>query len=296
MKPVPFGYIRPQTLADACRILADDEDALVLAGGQTLIPMLSMRLARPSQLVDISRIDGLAGIKVEPGQITIGAMTRQVEVERSPEIASQLPLLAAAMPWIGHTPTRTRGTIGGSVANADPSAEIPLVLATLGGHIELAHTGGTRSITAHDFFIGPMLTAKEPGECLVAIRLPRWNNGRIGVGFHEVASRKSDFAMVSAAAQVSLDPAGLCTACAVGIGGVTGVPLGLSQAAAELVGTALTDDDIGQVARSAVTNLSAMTDPHASAAYRKRAAAKLIAQALADARDNAQAQQEGTAS
>ncbi len=293
MKPVPFGFIRPTTIADACRILADDDDALVLAGGQTLIPMLSMRLARPSQLVDISRIDGLAGIAVETEQIAIGAMTRQADVERDPVIATHLPLLAAVMPWIGHGPTRTRGTVGGSVANADPSAEIPLVLATLGGEIELAHAGGTRSIAARDFFLGPMLTAIQPGECLIAIPLPRWSAGRIGIGFHEVASRRSDFAMVSAAAQVSLDSAGICTACAVGIGGVTGMPLALPEAANALVGTALTASDIASFAQVAVTDLSAMTDPHASAAYRKRAAVKLIAQALGDARDGALTQETG---
>ena len=163
MKPVPFGYIRPDTLADACRILVDDDEALVLAGGQTLIPMLSMRLARPTQLVDISRIDGLAGIDVQAHQLKIGAMTRQAEVERSAVIASHIPLLAAVMPWIGHAPTRARGTVGGSVANADPSAEIPRALVTLGGEVELAHTGGSRSVAAREFFLGPMITAMEPG-------------------------------------------------------------------------------------------------------------------------------------
>lgn len=287
MKPVPFDYARPATLTEACRLLADDADALILAGGQTLIPMLAMRLARPSRLVDISRIDGLAGIDIGPDTVTIGAMTRQAEMERSQSLADALPLVAAMLPWIGHAPTRTRGTIGGSVANADPAAELPLALVALDGEIDLASTDGQRTVAARDFFLGPMMTALEPGECITALRLPRWSAPRIGIGFHEVANRRSDFAMVAAAAQVALDDNGTCTACTIGIGGVTGAPLALTGAAAALVAGTLGDAEIAAAARAAVADLDAMSDPHASAAYRKRAAADLVAKALIDARDSA---------
>lgn len=287
MKPVPFDYARPATLAEACRILADDADALILAGGQTLIPMLAMRLARPTRLVDISRIDGLAGIDIGPDTVTIGAMARQAALERSRPLADALPLVAAMLPWIGHAPTRTRGTIGGSVANADPAAELPLALVTLDGAIDIAGADTQRTVAARDFFLGPMMTALEPGECIVALSLPRWSAPRTGIGFHEVANRRSDFAMVAAAAQVTLDAQGTCTACTIGIGGVTGTPLALTDAAAALVSGSLADADISTTARAAVAGLDAMSDPHASAAYRKRAAADLITKALVDARDSA---------
>lgn len=139
MKPAPFEYVRPDSLAEACEILAADEDARIIAGGQTLIPMLAMRLARPTRLVDILRLKELKGVRSEDGAIVIGAVTRQVEVERSEEVHRRLPLLIKALPWIGHPPTRNRGTVGGSMANADPSAEIPLVAVTLGAEIEIAN-------------------------------------------------------------------------------------------------------------------------------------------------------------
>ena len=138
MKPAPFDYVRPGSLAEACALLAGDEDARVIAGGQTLVPMLAMRLARPARLVDILRLPELAGISEQPGAIVIGATTRQAQAERDPLIGKALPMLARVLPWVGHPPTRNRGTIGGSIANADPSAEIPLVAVTLGAEIVLA--------------------------------------------------------------------------------------------------------------------------------------------------------------
>src|ERR1700744_3222222 len=139
MKPAPFDYVRPASLAEVCEILAADEDARVIAGGQTLIPMLAMRLARPTKLVDILRLNDLHGIRAEADAVVIGAVTRQVEVERSEIVRRSLPLLTKALPWVGHPPTRNRGTVGGSIANADPSAEIPLVAVTLGADIEIAN-------------------------------------------------------------------------------------------------------------------------------------------------------------
>ena len=198
MKPAPFDYVRPETLAEACALLAGDEDARVIAGGQTLVPMLAMRLARPAKLIDILRLPELAGIREEDGAVIVGATTRQAQAERDPVIRASVPMLARVLPWVGHPPTRNRGTVGGSIANADPSAEIPLVAVTLGAEILLATPDGPASMPADDFFIGPMLTTIGMGECISAIRFPIWPHKRIGTGFFEISARKSDFAFVAA--------------------------------------------------------------------------------------------------
>src|SRR6202166_3021012 len=146
MKPAPFNYVRPASLAEACRLLADDEDARLIAGGQTLVPMLAMRLARPARLIDILRLPELAGIRQERGAVVVGATTRQAHAERDPVIRASVPMLARVLPWVGHPPTRNRGTVGGSIADADPSAEIPLVAVTLGAEIVLATKAGPRRL------------------------------------------------------------------------------------------------------------------------------------------------------
>lgn len=287
MKAAPFEYHRAQSVDDACRLLAADDDARIIAGGQTLIPMMALRLARPTRLIDIMRIPGLAGIREDAGTIRIGAATRQVEVERSPLIATRLPLLAAAMPWVGHAPTRSRGTVGGSVANADPAAEISLVLATLGGTVRLRNASVTQDINATEFFVGPMVTAAAPTACLIEVAMPAWSERRVGVGFAEIASRRSDFAYAAAAAQVALDADGKCTRCAVGIGGATAVPTRLDIACNALVGTRLDAKAIADAVAEATSRLEYMSDSHATPAYRHRAARSLAEKALAEARDQA---------
>src|SRR5450755_3712070 len=183
MKPAPFDYVRPDTLAEACALLAGDEDARLIAGGQTLVPMLAMRLARPAKLIDILRLPELAGIRQEPGFVTVGATTRQAQAEHDPVIRASLPMLARVLPFVGHPPTRNRGTVGGSIANADPSAEIPLVTVTLGAEIMLATVDGPASVPADDFFVGAMLTSINHGDCVSGVRFPVWPHRRIGVGF-----------------------------------------------------------------------------------------------------------------
>src|SRR5450755_1876214 len=207
MKPAPFDYVRPGSLTEVCELLAGDEDARVIAGGQTLVPMLAMRLARPLRLIDILRLPELAGIRKDKEAVVVGATTRQAQAERDPVIRASVPMLAQVLPWVGHPPTRNRGTIGGSIANADPSAEIPLVAVTLGAEIMLATTAGPTSMPADDFFIGPMLTSIGQGECVSAIRFPVWPHKRIGDGLFEISARRSDFAFVAAAAQVAFDEA-----------------------------------------------------------------------------------------
>ena len=285
MKPAPFDYVRAKSLAQACELLANDEDARVIAGGQTLVPMLAMRLARPAKLIDILRLPELAGIRPEPGVLVVGATTRQAQAERDPLTKAAVPMLARVLPWVGHPPTRNRGTIGGSIANADPSAEIPLVAVTLGAEIVLASTQGSNSMPADDFFIGPMLTSISPAECISAIRFPVWSQQRIGVGFFEISARKSDFALVAAAAQVALDDDGRCLEAVLGVGGVGDRPLRLDVSS--LAGTMLDAASVTSAVDAATPDMEATSDLHASAAYRRRVATVLCKRALEAARVDA---------
>jgi CO/xanthine dehydrogenase FAD-binding subunit len=281
MKPAPFEYVRPASLAEACAMLADDEDARIIAGGQTLIPMLAMRLARPAKLVDIIRLKELSGIRHNDNALVIGAVTRQVEVERSETVRSTLPLLAKALPWVGHPPTRNRGTVGGSIANADPSAEIPLVAVTLDADIEIESPAGRSAMQADDFFIGPMLTSVMPGDCVCAVRFPVWSEQSVGTAFLEVSARQSDFAFVAAAAQVAIDADGRCIRAALGLGGIGDRAIRLDVS--PLIGAVPTAAAISDVVRALTRDLEASSDLHATAAYRRRVAATLGARALEDA-------------
>ena len=287
MKPAPFDYVRPTSLVEACELLAADEDARLIAGGQTLVPMLAMRLARPARLIDILRLPELAGIRKENNAVVVGATTRQAHAERNPIIKASLPMLARVLPWVGHPPTRNRGTVGGSIANADPSAEIPLVAVTLGAEIMLATTKGPASVPANDFFLGPMLTSIGHGDCVSAIRFPVWPYSRVGVGFFEISARKSDFAFVAAAAQVALDDEGRCLDVALGLGGVADRPTRLDVSS--LIGTKLDTTSVSAAVNDASANLEAMSDLHASAAYRRRVAVTLGIRALEQARGDAAA-------
>ncbi len=295
MKPAPFEYVRPASLAEACSVLAHDPDARLIAGGQTLVPMMAMRLANPSRLVDIARLDVLRGVRDENDAIVLGAVTRQVEAERSDLVAAKLPLLAAAMPWIGHAPTRARGTIGGSIANADPAAEIPLVLVTLGGSVRVRDDAKDYDVAAADLFVGPMTTAIPATACITAARFPVWREPRIGVGFHEVSARKSDYAYVAAAAQVALDDAGRCVRCALGIGGATPVPTGLGVIDQQLRGTEPDHATISAAVAAVLADIEIMQDAHVSTRYRRRVAQGLAERALTDAIHAARADMGGDA-
>lgn len=281
MKPAPFDYVRPGSLKDACDILASDDDARIIAGGQTLVPMLAMRLARPSRLVDIARLDELRGIRSEQGALVIGAVTRQAEVERSALARRALPLLAKALPWVGHPPTRSRGTVGGSISHADPSAEIPLVAVTLGAEVEIANASGNTTMPADEFIIGPMLTAVMPGDCVRAVRFPVWSHTRIGTGFHEVSARQSDFAFVAAAAQVALDEDGRCIEAVLGLGGVGDRAIRIDVAA--LVGHDPSAAAASDIVRAALADIEIGSDLHVSESYRRRVAVTLVVRALDDA-------------
>ena len=286
MKPAPFDYVRPTSVAEVCALLAADEDARVIAGGQTLVPMLAMRLARPTTLVDILRLRELRGFADEGDAIRIGAVTRQVDAENEPLVARKVPLLARALPWVGHAPTRNRGTIGGSIANADPSAEIPLVAVTLGAELLFQEPDGPTDMPADDFFLGAMVTAIASGACLTQIRFPVWDEPRIGASFHEISARRSDYAFVSVAAQVALDADGCCTRIALGVGGVDDRPVRI-KAIEALVGGVLTDKRVRDAVADELATLEPMSDLQASAAYRRRVANLLTQRAVADARAEA---------
>jgi carbon-monoxide dehydrogenase medium subunit len=249
--------------------------------------MMAMRLARPSRLIDIARIDALHCIREESNAIVVGAATRQATAAASATIAMKVPLLAAALPYVGHAATRARGTVGGSVANADPASEIPLVLTTLAGWIVLRDRSGSSGIAADDLFLGPMMTAAPRDACIIEICFPVWQVPRIGVGFQEISARRSDFALVAAAAQIALDEGGRCTACVFGIGGASAAPQRYDSVAGSLIGSHLSDDEIANAAYAAADEIEIMSSPHASDAYRRRAAATLGARALMQARNDA---------
>lgn len=287
MKPVPFEYRRAASVPEACALLADDPGALLIAGGQSLMPMLAMRLARPTRIIDILRTPGLAGIHVGDTHITIGATTRQAEVERSQSVADNLPLLFRAMPWIGHPPTRRRGTVGGSVANADPTAEIALVAVALGAEVLIAGTPeGDLVMRIDQFFLGPMVTALPAGAMIAGLRFPRRLDWRgVGTGFTEVAQRHGDYALAAAAAEVTLDQAGTCQALRLGVGGATNTPVRLDLTG--LIGGRLPEPEVKAAIAAAMETLDMLEDHHASGLYRRRAALALAVRAVVEARDAA---------
>jgi CO/xanthine dehydrogenase FAD-binding subunit len=287
MKPAPFEYSRPADIDEACALLAADDGARVIAGGQTLVPLMAMRLARPSRLIDVARIPGLAYVRDEGAHIAIGATTRQHVIEHDALIRTKLPLLARVMPFVGHTATRARGTVGGSLVNGDPAAEIVLLAVTLGATLIWRDGGADNAMAASDFFLGPMVTALPLTACLREAQFPVWPEPRVGVGFHEINARQSDFAFVSAAAQVALDADGRCTRAAIGIGAATAVPLRLDAVAESLQGQRFDEGKVRQSLQTALGEIEAMADLHASAEYRKRVAVTLAVRAVADAYRNA---------
>jgi CO/xanthine dehydrogenase FAD-binding subunit len=288
MKAAPFEYSRPADIDEACAMLAADDSARVIAGGQTLVAMMVMRLARPTRLIDINRIAALSYIREDGDAISIGATTRQCVVERNPLIAARVPLLARAIPNIGHAATRARGTIGGSLANADPAAELALTAITLDAVLSYRADGQTADIPARDFFIGPMITTLPAGAVLTGVRFPVWRGAKIGVGFHEVNARRSDFAFVSAAAQVELADDGLYKRIAIGVGAVTDFPMRLELAEQQLKGGTLDDAAVRIAITGALADIDPLADLHASAEYRRRVAVNLAARAVADARAQTQ--------
>ena len=278
MKPAPFEYCRADTLDEALELTAEfGSDASVLAGGMSLGPMLNMRLARPAAIVDINPVDSLAGIAADGGAVETGALCRQADALGSDLIAEAVPLLAEALPFVGHFQTRNRGTLGGSVCHADPSAEIPLALVVLGGEIVLERKGRSRTVPAGDFFDGIFTTAREPGEIVTALRWPGKGTGT-GHAFDEIAQRRGDFAIGAAAAAASVAPDGGLSALSLGFGGIEDRPV-LADLSG-FAGAPATSETAAEAAALAADRADPIEDPKASAAYRRQLVRVLGARVL----------------
>jgi len=288
VKAARFDYARAASVAEVRELLARYGDsAKVIAGGQSLVPMMAMRLLRPAWLIDINEIAALKSVAVDGEFARVGACARQRSVERDDALAARVPLLREALAWVGHVQTRNRGTIGGSLAHADPSAELPLVAQVLGAKIVLRSSKGSRTLEAGKFFTAPMSTAARSDECLEETHWPVWSEKRTGSAFAEIAIRHGDFAMVAAAAQVALATDGRCTRAAFGLGGAAGTPLAFPEIAARLVGTKLDEEAIEGAAGEAAKKTDPGTDLHATKEYRRHLARVLAARALREARDRA---------
>ena len=292
MKPAPFDYALANSIEEATHYLADrDREAVILAGGQTLMPMLSMRLARPELVIDINEIEELTGIEETDTSIIIKACTRQVTAINSEIVKSRLPLLHTALQYVGHFQTRNRGTIGGSVAHSDPVAEIPLVALALDAEIELRSINASRRVAMADYLVGPLVTARQPDELLTAVHLPAIvPTERTGTSFHEVSERHGDYAIVAVAAQLTFDGA-ICTNASVAFGGVDDIPVRIPAFEAGLIGQMLADGVPDTVLDLVPDRMNPGSDQHASADYRRRVARTLAGRAVIAAVADAQGEQ-----
>lgn len=285
MKPSKFQYHAPTTVDDAVGLLSEHADeAKVLAGGQSLVPMMSLRLATFGHLVDLNKVDGLDAIERANGDVRVGALMRQSAAEHDTTVATDAPLVARALPHVGHFQIRNRGTVGGSIAHADPASELPAVALALDATIEVAGPGGTRDIAAADFFEGTWQTALDDDEILTAVRFPVWD-GASGFAVDEVARRHGDFALCGAVCAVTLD-GDTVTRAAIGLFGVGPTPLRATAAEQALVAGGATAD-LTTIGREAADPLDPSGDNHASAAYRKQVTAVVVRRALTRAIEEA---------
>jgi aerobic carbon-monoxide dehydrogenase medium subunit len=286
MKLPPVEYEAPTTVADAVDLLAEHGDeASVLAGGQSLIPLLALRLARPEVLIDINGVDELSGVSADDGWVAIGAMTREYVAEESGTVAEAVPLLAAALPMIGHEAIRSRGTIGGSLAHADPAAELPAVARALDAEFVVRGPSGTRVIPAAQWFEGYLTTSRSSDELLLEVRFPA-ANGDTGVSFTEVARRHGDFAIVGLAASLVFS-GGVISDARLAFAGVSDVPFRATAAEDLLTGERPSAELFDEAARRATEDLDPPADLHGSSDYRKTVAAAVVRRALRAAAENA---------
>jgi carbon-monoxide dehydrogenase medium subunit len=291
MKPAPFHYVAPDNLEGALSALAEHGfDAKLLAGGQSLVPLLNFRLAQPAVLIDLNRLSELSYIRqADGGGLRIGAMTRQRHLEREPLVADRAPLLAGTVPYIAHPQIRNRGTVGGSLAHADPSSELPVVALALQVRFRLQSGSGERWVEADDFFTGLMTTDLAPDEILAEIELPPMPP-RTGWSFQEIARRHGDYAQVGLAALVTLDEAGACHRARLVYLSVGEVPVVARQAAAALESDGLSPQTIEEAAViAAEKEIEPTGDIHASADFKRHLARVLTVRALTEAHHRAQA-------
>jgi CO/xanthine dehydrogenase FAD-binding subunit len=280
MKPPPFLYSRPESLAEALAWLSEaGEDAKVLAGGQSLVPLLNFRLARPSVLIDLNWVKELTGMERTNGTLRIGAMVRQRIAETSPMIQESCPLIPRALAFVGHLQIRNRGTVGGSIAHADPAAELPAVSLATGAEMEVRSVRGERTIPASDFFMGPFTTALAPDEILTGVRVPVSDGARIS--FLELARRSGDFALGGVAAVVRFGGDGrtLLDSSLVALG-MGGAPRRLAGSEEAVRGRQLTEDVLQDAAAAASREVDPFTDVHADAEFRRELVGTLLTRAL----------------
>lgn len=285
MKPHPFTYHRSRSVADAIEALtAYGDDTAVLAGGQSLVPMLNMRLARPTALIDVFDLETLRYIRRDDLGLHIGANTTQWMLETAtPEALAGYEVIREAVKWIGHYPIRTRGTVGGSLAHADPAAELPLLAVLLGAHVGLRGQQGDRWVTAESFFRGFMSTARTPDELVVGVRIPPLDGAAT---FAEHARRHGDFGIVLAGATLRTDGL-VCRSARIALGGVASVPLRFPDVERQLQGADLDDETLEGAAQMVRASLDPPTDVHVTAAYRRQLAAALVRQCLHELRARA---------
>jgi len=283
MKPAPFMYARPDSVEEALALLqAGGDDAKVLAGGQSFVPLLNLRIASVEAVVDLNRLAELAYIKRDNDTLCLGAMTRHRQVEVSEDVKAAQPLLARAAAEVGHLAIRNRGTIGGSLVHADPAAEWPLVAVTLDAQFVVRSHESSRTIAAREFFLGPLMTAIESNEILCEVRFPLAPLGAVW-GFQELCRRPGDFAIVAVACLLSLDHSGTCSAVALAVGGAHATPLHIPDVGTVISGSKGEDAVITEAAEKAAAAVDPSGDVHGSADYRRRMVKVLTARALKEA-------------
>lgn len=279
MKPATFTYCSPSTIEEAVKLLEEYGDTgKIIAGGQSFIPILNMRLSEPECLIDINQINELNGVRVEEGVLKIGALTKQRELEQSDAVKIHVPILSEATPYIGHVQTRNRGTVGGSVAHADPSAELPLCFLALDAEIVIQSIDGTRKISISDFFITYLTTEVMPEEILTEIHVPLSEHN--GYAFEEFSRRHGDFALAAVACILSVDEIGKIDKVRLVLGGVDAIPLLAEEAMEYLAGKSLTEDTLEKAVELAVMDADPDGDLHASKEYRVHMAKVLTRKAL----------------
>ena len=283
MKPPPFSYHDPRTIADAVGLLGSLDNAKLLAGGQSLMPMLNMRYVLPDHLIDLNRVDGLSYISERDGALEIGAMTRQRDIEFSDLVQKRCPLMHEAVRQIGHRQTRNRGTLGGSLCHLDPSAELVSVAAALDAKVAVTGRNGARSIDISAFPVAYMTPALEPDELLTGATFPCWPPGH-GYAFVEFARRHGDFAIVSAAVLIEEDNTGKVTRASVTLGGIGPAPVRASEVERALVGETIEEKRLREICEL-LRKLDAVDDIHAPASYRQQLATVLPRRALLKAHE-----------
>ena len=288
MKPAKFAYQAPQTLNEALALIAEHgDDAKLLAGGQSLIPVMNFRLAQPEMLIDLNGTQGLDELSLAAdGSLEIGSMVRQSALEKSDLVKEHAPLIHMTMPWVAHSQIRNRGTIGGSLAHADPAGELPVLMVTLQAEFELQKVGSLRRVSAEDFYIDLFETALEPDEILTKIIIPA-KPERTGYAFHEVARRHGDYAMAGVAASLTLNKGNVCEDARLVYLNVGPIPMQGKAAAELLIGQTITDELIERAAEhGAAHEIEPTGDIHASADYRRHLAKVLGKRALKEALQN----------